>query len=115
MPKPEVPRYNIVVVMDFDTTHASKYVQNVVRRTGQIARCYHFDSHRNDLLQCVDLLLGAFVYLMQNPMCVLNFSDLQAARKSGQRLGNSDIRKLLAGHLGNLMESKGESVYSLDA
>jgi hypothetical protein len=109
------PFFNMVVIMDFDSTHAATRIQNTVRETGQITRCYHFDSRRNDCLQCVDLMLGAYCYLQEHPMSRMMLPELESRRANSERLTNAEIRALLAGELGKLMESNAKDVYSLDA
>lgn len=105
--------YNVVTILDFDSSHAKRRIQNTIRETGGILRCYHLDSRNNDCLQCCDLFLGALTALRNDPTVRFGLDGLVAKRKSGQRLSDSEIKRFWAGTLGNLIDSLAPSVYDL--
>lgn len=109
------PPYDVVVFLDFDSSHARTSIQNTIREGAQIARCYHIDSRRNDCIQCADLLLGATVRLESEPALALRFSELQAKRSAGERLRDSESKQYIAGYLASLRERDSRTVRVLGA
>jgi hypothetical protein len=101
------PPFNIVVIMDYDSSHAKAFIQNTIRRTGQIARCYHLASSKNDCIQCCDLLLGVSRFSENNPMCALNYPTLKDRYENGDKLKNSETRQLLAGYYAQMVDAYG--------
>lgn len=104
---------NVVVFLDFDSDHAKARIQNTVRETGRIARCYHLDSTNNDCIQCCDLLLGATCTMNDDPAARLNYENLLAQHEKGQRLKDSQVKQLLAGHLAKWVDGNAARVYDL--
>ena len=47
--------------MDFDTQHKNTNLENKLLRDLNVLRVYHLNSKATDLLQLVDILLGASV------------------------------------------------------
>lgn len=112
------PPYNIVVIFDYDSTHARDYLQNVIRTSGQIARCYHLDSSKNDCLQCCDLFLGATWRLKNDPSIHMSYPALKEKfdhwRETTDpdcRLTNSETKRLVAGFLADIMAIGNKTVY----
>jgi hypothetical protein len=105
--------YNVVVFLDFDSDHAKAKIQNTIRDAADIARCYHLDSKNNDCLQCCDLLLGATATLGNNPTLRLEFQGLFDRWKAAEALRDSEVKRLLAGYLGTLIDRNGTIVYDL--
>ena len=91
------PPYNIVVFLDFDTAHATDNAQNEIRSIGRISRCYHLDGTKNDCLQCCDLCLGAASLLDREPRVLDEFGGLWERRAAGERLTNSEVKRMVAG------------------
>lgn len=88
-------------------------IQNTVRETGRIARCYHLDSLNNDCLQCCDLLLGATRLLRDNPGVRMVFEGLKSQHAAGQKLKDSQVKQILAGYLGKWVDSNAARVYDI--
>jgi len=107
------PPFNVVVFLDFDSSHAKAYVQNMVRESGRILRCYHLDSRNNDCIQCCDLMLGATALCGDDPTVRFEYEDLDRRLRAGNKLKDSEIKLLLAGHLARLIDSRTTSVYDL--
>lgn len=105
--------YNIVVFLDFHSSHAKKYIQNTIRETGQILRCYHLDSRNNDCLQCCDLLLNAMLHLRDDPTARWRHDRLLAKFNAGEKLADQQIKQLHAGELAQLIDSAPRNVYTL--
>jgi len=104
---------NVVAIMDFDTSHANARIQNTIRETGRILRCYHLDSRNHDCLQCCDLLLGATMLLGDDPSVCLEYAGLRENRLNGVRFTDSKIKRYWAGYLGSLVDSLPPAVYDL--
>jgi len=104
------PPYNVVTIMDYDSSHAKDFVQNTIRKTGQIARCYHLSSSKNDCIQCCDLLLGVSRYSERYPLSGFNYPELKDRYESGEKLKNSEVRKLLAGYFAQMVDTHGIGV-----
>lgn len=112
------PPYNVVAIFDYDSTHARTYLQNVVRNSGQISRCYHLDSSKNDSLQCCDLFLGATWRLKNDPSIHMLYPELKErydrwrqTSDPADRLKNADAKRLVAGFLADRMASGNKTVY----
>lgn len=104
------PPYNIAVLLDFDSAHAKAKIQNTIREIGRISRCYHFDSKLNDCLQCCDLLLGCLDSVSRDPSIASGYSAMKDAWLRGDRLSDSQIKRLVAGYaLEKLELSKGKA------
>ncbi len=103
--------FNVVTFLDFDSDHAKARIQNTIRDSGQIARCYHLDSLNNDCLQCCDLLLGASSLLYDDPAVRMNFVDLMKRAEIGDRLKDSEVKRLIAGYLAAKIDADGTGVY----
>jgi hypothetical protein len=105
--------YNVVVFLDFDSDHAKTRIQNTIRESGRIARCYHLDSTNNDCIQCCDLLLGATCLVTSDPTVRLDYSGLKATFDAGEKLRDSQIKRLIAGYLASKIDADGTAVYDL--
>lgn len=108
------PVHDVVVFLDYDTDHARSKIQNQIRELGQVRRCYHVDSRRNDCIQCADLLLGAVSYLKDNPSTPLVSTSLLDRYLAGDQLRDSECKQVLAADLAQRMESNQNCVYDLD-
>ena len=98
------PPFNIVVFLDFDTSHAIENAQNHIRQVGRISRCYHSDGRRNDCLQCCDLLLGVASRLYHDPMVQIQLGELRDHKNAGGKLRDSQVKQYLVGLLGEMRE-----------
>ena len=105
--------YNVVVFLDFDDQHASVDIQNRIRETADIARCYHLDSRNNDCLQCADLLLGATSFLNTDPTVRFDYDDLATRLSLGKSLRDSQVKRYLAGYLATQIDVDAKCVYDL--
>jgi hypothetical protein len=103
--------YNVVVFLDFDSDHAKARIQNTIRETGNIARCYHLDSQNNDCLQCADLLLGCTSFLYDDATVIATYQALMQKHANREKLKDSEIKRLLAGHLAARIASDGTRIY----
>lgn len=108
-----LPPFNLVAFLDFDNEHAAADIQNSIRRTGNIARCYHLDSLNNDCLQCADLLLGATSLLWDDPAIRAAYPALRVQRMSGSKLTDAEVKRYLAGFLAAHVDADGRRVYDL--
>lgn len=108
-----LPPYNVAVLLDFDNSHAKAKIQNAIREAGQIARCYHFDSERNDCLQCCDLLLGALDTAFCDPTIKEEHNALLESWKKGDKLSDSKAKRLIAGFALNSIENHKFKAYDL--
>lgn len=106
------PPFNVVVLLDHDTAHAPSKIQNQIRETGQIARCYHLDSSRNNCLQLCDLLLGVTVTLQDDPTASFDRLELQRKWNEGEKLTNSQVKRLLAAELAAHLDGYGKKVHN---
>ncbi|MFM9959299.1 MAG: hypothetical protein ACKVZJ_14670 [Phycisphaerales bacterium] len=106
-----VPPFNIVVFLDHDSGHAKSRIQNTIRESGQVSRCYHLDGARNDCLQCCDLLLGAMSMLRVSPDVRAESPELVKSAQRGVKLTNSAVKRLLAGHVGGYLEAIPKSLF----
>lgn len=107
-----LPR-NVVMFLDFDSDHAKMKIQNVIRDVGQITRCYHVDSGRNDCVQCCDLLLGAANRIRVDPTVAMGFRTLQERLDNGENLTQSECKRYLAGYLSSKLDNDESSVHDL--
>ena len=107
------PPFDVVVFLDYDSSHARAKIQNVIRESGRISRCYHLDSSKNDCIQCCDLLLGACTLLRDDPTIRFSYSELEQRKLSGDKLKNSEVRRYLCGILAKTMDSRERCVYDL--
>lgn len=107
------PPFNIVVFLDFDSSHARAKIQNTIREAAAIRRCYHLASEKNDCIQCADLLLGATALLGDDPTVRLEQPELEQRWLSGEKLRNSETKRYLAGYLGTLIDNDAKCVYDL--
>jgi hypothetical protein len=105
------PPYNIVVFLDFDSDHAKARIQNTIRESGQIARCYHLDSLNNDCLQCADLLLGAFSLMTNDATVRSDYQSLFSRFSARDRLRDAEVKRLIAGHLASKIDMDGTKIY----
>jgi len=105
------PPFNVVVIFDYDSSHAKARIQNTIRTAGQIARCYHLDSSKNDCIQCCDLLLGTTWMLKSDPTLAMQFPELKQRREDGDKLKNSEVRRYLSGLLGEKIAVNNRTVY----
>ena len=105
------PPYNVVVFLDFDTEHAKARIQNTIRETGRVHRCYHLDSLNNDCLQCCDLLLGATALAHDDPSVRMSFPALKVEFDAGRKLRDSQIKRFIAGYLASKIDQDGTCVY----
>jgi hypothetical protein len=103
--------YNVVVFLDFDSDHAKARIQNTVRETGNIARCYHLDSLNNDCLQCADLLLGCTSLLHDDSTVIQQYQSLLQKHMDRTKLKDSEIKRLLAGHLAAKIDVDGTKIF----
>ncbi|MBL4699906.1 MAG: hypothetical protein JKX85_01485 [Phycisphaeraceae bacterium] len=109
--KKTIPPHNMVVFLDFDCEHSKVNIQNSVRETADIARCYHLDSLNNDCLQCCDLLLNSTLKQVIDPTVRFDLEGLQAKYDSRQRLKDSEVKRYLAGYVAKQIDSVGKKVY----
>lgn len=107
------PPYNIVVFLDFDSDHAKARLQNTIRESGQISRCFHLDSLNNDCLQCADLLLGATSLLHDDPSVRADYPILLNKASSHDRMKDSEIKRLISGHLASKIDVDGTRIYDV--
>jgi len=108
-----VKPFNVVAILAFDSEHAKVRIQNTIRQTGGILRCYHLDSRNNDCLQCCDLMIGATTLLNDDPTVCLGLDQLLRQRQAGQRLTDAQIKRYWAGHLGKMIDRAPPNVYDL--
>lgn len=106
-----VAPHNVVVFLDFDCDHAKAMIQNSIRDTADISRCYHLDSTNNDCIQCCDLLLGATATLGNDPTLRLQYQELRKRWDKREKLRDSEVKKLLAGYLATRLDVDGTTVY----
>jgi hypothetical protein len=78
-----------------------------------IGRCYHLDSANNDCIQCCDLLLGAISLARNDPFVRLQNPDLKQKFGKGEKLRDSEVKRLIAGHLALKIDTDGGCVYDL--
>jgi hemerythrin len=109
------PPYNVCVILDFDSDHAKARIQNTIRVSGKISRCFHFDSENNDCIQCCDLLLGAATHLREHQTVRLDYQTLKTRWKNDERLKGSEVKKLVAGHLASHVDADGSRVYDFQS
>ncbi|MCE9592084.1 MAG: hypothetical protein K8S99_16380 [Planctomycetes bacterium] len=105
--------FNVVTFLDFDNEHAAANIQNSIRRTGNIARCYHLDSLNNDCLQCADLLLGATSLLWDDPKIRHDYAELRLQHIDNKKLTDSNTKRYLAGFLASHIDADKKRVYDL--
>jgi Protein of unknown function (DUF3800) len=105
--------FNVVVFLDFDSDHAKARLQNTIRISGQVSRCYHLDSLNNDCLQCADLLLGATSYLHDDPSVRGDYVSLLDRFKKSEKLKGAATKRLIAGHLASKIDVDGTKVYDV--
>lgn len=105
------PPYNVAAILDYDSGHARARIQNSIREAGQIARCYHLDSQKNDCIQCCDMLLGATVRLAIDETIRGDYDALDDRWKQGNRLKASEAKRYIAGYLAKLIDSDEKCVY----
>ncbi len=108
-----VPPYNMVVFLDYDSEHAPARIQNTIREVGNISRCYHLDSKKNDCIQCCDLLLGALRTLGNDESIPLDFDMLDRRHRDREKLRDSEIKRYIAGYLGRRIDADSHCVYDL--
>ena len=104
---------NMVVFLDYDSWHARERTQNAIREIGQIARCYHVDSARNDCIQACDLLLGALCTLKANPLVRSEHAALGAKLRDSGKLTGSESRRFIAGYLAQSIDAGTDSIRDL--
>jgi len=107
------PPYNVAVLLDFDSSHAKAKIQNTIRQAGRVARCYHFDSERNDCLQCCDLLLGCVDSVRQEPAIAAQYVSLYERWVAGEKLTDGQAKRLIAGYVAKSLETALDKVYDL--
>lgn len=105
------PPYNIVVFLDYDSSHARANIQNTIRDVGNVARCYHLDSLKNDCIQCCDLMLGAAYKISSDPLIKADFEALNAKFMQGLRLRDSETKRYIAGYLAKCLDENPRKVY----
>lgn len=106
-----VPPHDIVVILDHDSSHAKARIQDNIRNSARIARCYHFDGARNDCLQCCDLLLGAVATIRQHADIQDQYEELRRRLQEGAKLKNSEVKRYLSGYLAKMIDSNQRTVY----
>lgn len=106
--------FDVVVFLDFESSHAPARIQNAIREAAQVSRCYHVDSAKNDCIQLTDLLLGATLKVRNDPTVALALPGLRERRARGERLSDSECKQYLAGFLDALRQQNDRKVRILD-
>lgn len=104
--------YNVVTFLDYDDDHSRSDIQNLIKETANIARCYHLDSRNNDCIQCCDLLLNLAVRLRDSPTDHLQMPALCTKIDEKRRLTNSELKSYLAGFLASKIDDDAKCFYN---
>ena len=107
------PPYNVVMFLDFHSSHATMKIQNRVREVGRISRCYHLDGLKNDCLQCCDLLIGATARLRDEPQIQLSLPMFREKLARRENLRDSEVKGYIASYLGELIDQDRKCVQDL--
>lgn len=108
-----LPPHNVVMFLDFHSSHATTKIQNHIREIGRIARCYHFDGLKNDCLQFCDLLIGATVRLRDEPQVQLALLAHRETLGNRLPLRDSEVKAYIAAFLGELRDQDRKCVRDL--
>ena len=89
---------NIVVFMDEDSNHKNLNIQNQIKKSANIIRCYHADSKTFDMLQLCDLLLQCAIKHDKWKWNRHEYIRMYGKLFGGSKLVKSRLKKLLIFH-----------------
>ncbi len=89
---------DIVVFMDFDSTHENIGLQEQIRKTTGIMRSYQFDSRTTDILQLTDVLLQCAIKAEKWKYDKKQYARLMKKMHNGVSMKKHELKKLIAYH-----------------
>lgn len=96
--KVKTRKSNLVAFMDFDNNHKNLNLQNQIKSSAKITRCYHIDSKCFDMLQLCDVLLQCSIKMESISLDKGKYMNFIRRVNRGNNIEKSNLKKLIVFH-----------------